>query len=331
MKPAALLSAGLAGLALAGCLDPGDPGNLVPKTVVEDDSLPRIEVAGALLHAESFGDPGGPSIMVLHGGPGADYRSLLPLQALANDGYHVVFWDQRGAGLSQRFDAGTYSIPAYLEDLRLVIEKTIAPGQPFVFIGHSWGAMYATWFINEYGDYGGRLKGAILTEPGAFTTKQLNAFLDKLEGSVDILGEQLNDALWAGQFMSATDHARADYLLVTLALRGAPSEQRNPANLPPMWRMGAVAAAKLVSLAKDPGFDFTTHLKSFAPRVLFLRGGLNQAATLAHQQELASSYAAADVVTIPGVGHEVVWAAPEEYLAHTRAYFQAIGFAGGVP
>ena len=28
--------------------------------------------------------------------------------------------------------------------------------QPFVFIGQSWGAMYATWFINEYGDYGGR-------------------------------------------------------------------------------------------------------------------------------------------------------------------------------
>ena len=42
-------------IALTGCLDPDDPGNLVPKTVVEDPTLPQIEVAGALLHAEAFG------------------------------------------------------------------------------------------------------------------------------------------------------------------------------------------------------------------------------------------------------------------------------------
>ena len=29
------------------------------------------------------------------------------------------------------------------------------------------------------------------------------------------------------------------------------------------------------------------------------------------------------------VGHEMVWERPDEYLAHTRAYFQAIGFVGG--
>ena len=38
----------IAGLALiaAGCLDPGEPGNLVPRTVDEDPTLPQIEVAG---------------------------------------------------------------------------------------------------------------------------------------------------------------------------------------------------------------------------------------------------------------------------------------------
>lgn len=312
-----------------GCMDPGDSGNLVPRTVTEDPTLPQIEIAGTHLHAETFGHPRAPTVIALHGGPGAaDYRSMLPLKALADDGYKVVFWDQRGAGLSERHDADTYSLDRYLADLREVVDRLTTPEQPYVFIGHSWGAMYATWFINEYGDDGGRLKGAILTEPGAFTTRQLNAFIDKLQGSVDILGEQLDDALWAEQFLSPTDHARADYLLVTLALRGAPSEKRNPNNLPPMWRMGAVASAKLVSLAKDSGIDFTTRLKSFAPRVLFLRGGLNQVVTLEHQQELAASFASADIVTIEGVGHDVVWVAPETYLAHTRTYFQSIGFMG---
>ena len=38
-----------AALALgAGCLDPGDPGNLVPRTVMEDPTLPQIQVNGTL-------------------------------------------------------------------------------------------------------------------------------------------------------------------------------------------------------------------------------------------------------------------------------------------
>ena len=59
-------------------MDPDAPGNLVPKTVEEDPSLPRIEVNGTTLHAEAFGDPSAPMVMMLHGGPGGDYRSLLP-------------------------------------------------------------------------------------------------------------------------------------------------------------------------------------------------------------------------------------------------------------
>ena len=62
--------------------------------------------------------------------------------------------------------------------------------------------------------------------------------------------------------------------------------------------------------------------------MLFLRSELDTATPLEQQQELASSYPSADVITIPGVGHELIWNALPEYLAHTRDYFQTIGFAG---
>src|SRR5512138_3163429 len=147
-------------LATGACLDPSTPGNLVPKTVEDDPTLPRIEVNGTILHAEAFGDPRAPMIMMLHGGPGADYRDLLPYRVLADDGYYVVFWDQRGCGLSKRHDGSSYDMDQYLEDLRQVIEHfSAASDQPIIFLGHSWGAMYATWFINTYGDYGGRVRG----------------------------------------------------------------------------------------------------------------------------------------------------------------------------
>jgi proline iminopeptidase len=262
---------------------------------------------------------------VLHGGPGSDYRAMLPLRGLADDGYRVVFWDHRGAGLSQRHDADTITLDTYLEDLRLMIEHH-APGRPLVFIGQSWGAMYATAFINQHGDLGGRIRGAILTEPGAFTDRQLAGFLKRLQGSVRLVGEPLNDAFWAGQFLSRADHERADYQAALLALHGAPAERRDPDNLSPFWRVGAVVNARLLAIAKG-GFDWTTHLDAFPHKVLFLRGDLNEAATLAHQQELAAAYPNAEIQTIANVGHHLIWERPDDYLTHARAYLREIGFA----
>jgi proline iminopeptidase len=290
--------------------------------------LPQIQVNGTHLHAEAFGDPAAPTVIALHGGPGADYRSMLDLRALADDGYRVVFWDNRGAGLSQRHDASTYTMTLYLQDLRQVVDTMTAPGQPYVFIGHSWGAMYASWFINEYGDDGGRLLGAVLSDPGGLNKQELDAFMKRYFASVDFTGEQFNDALWSGQFLSADDHARADYLLMTMALRGVPSEHKDPSHLAPMWRLGAVVSSALFDLADRNGFDFTTHLKSYQHKVLFLRSDLDTAHTLESQRQMAAHFADADVVTMVGAGHEMIHEAPSAYLAHTRDYFKTIRFAG---
>jgi len=310
---------------LPACLAPGEPGNLVPKTVTEDPSLPAIELGGARFHAETRGPPGGPMIVVLHGGPGGDHRALLPLAALADDGYFVVFWDQRGSGLSQRFDARDITLDRYLEDLRDLIEHvTSTPAQPVVLVGHSWGAMYATWFIDTYGDHGGRVRGAVLSEPGAFTTAQLDAFLARQGSSIEILGEELGDIAWQEPFLTPYDHEVADYVDSLKAFIGQPADVRDPTNPPPFWRSGAIVRARMLDLAEREGFDWTRNLGAFQHPVLFLRGELNRAATLEHQQELAASYPRAEIVTMAGVGHAMHWERPEEYVAHIRAYLTTL-------
>jgi proline iminopeptidase len=65
---------------------------VVAETVEQDSSIPHITLEGATFHAETYGDPENPVVIVVHGGPGGDYRSLLSLQALA-DQYFVVFYD----------------------------------------------------------------------------------------------------------------------------------------------------------------------------------------------------------------------------------------------
>ena len=326
-KPLALLA-----LYLGACVNPDGAGNLVPATVDQDPSLPQITLNGSTFHAESFGPADAPIVITLHGGPGSDYRSILELMNLADHGYKVVFWDQRGAGLSQRFSADHYTLAEYLEDLRLLVEHyTTVPNQPFVFIGHSWGAMYATWFINEYGDYNGRLKGAILSEPGAFTKAQLDEFLDAIQAEIALTGERLNDATWSRQFMSASDHERADYLYGALSYGGLPSEAADPNHLAPFWRRGAVVQKATMDIVDKEGFDWTTNLAAFPTKVLFLRGEKNTVVTLEHQQRLAASFPTSEVITIPGVGHEMVWDAPDAYLEHTLTYFRDINFPGATP
>src|SRR4029078_6989970 len=60
---------------VAACdtMAPNEPGNLVPRTVTEDLSLPAVELNGTRFHAETFGNPANPVIVFLHGGPGCDY------------------------------------------------------------------------------------------------------------------------------------------------------------------------------------------------------------------------------------------------------------------
>ena len=90
-----------------------------------------------------------------------------------------------------------------------------------------------------------------------------------------------------------------------------------------------MAQQAMFALTDKEGFDWTTHLGSFDPAVLFLRGSLNEVANLEHQQELASSYPHHEMVTINGVGHSMIWERPTEYLEDVRAYFGRIGFSGG--
>jgi len=76
----------LCGLAAFVCLFAGcGTGTDLPRTAQHDATVPTIALRGYRFHAQTFGQAGKPVLIVLHGGPGADYRYLLGLQALADD------------------------------------------------------------------------------------------------------------------------------------------------------------------------------------------------------------------------------------------------------
>jgi len=319
----------LLGLTACETMSPDVAGNLVPATVIEDASLPAITMNGSRFHAETMGNPANPVIVFLHGGPGGDYRSLLRLAdrfagySLADD-YYLVFWDQRGTGLSQRHNKDVLTLAVYTADLDSIIER-YSPGRPVILIGESWGGMYATMYINGHPQ---KVAGAVLIEPGPMD----GATAERVRGDLhdfDLGAEWLNDYAWSGQFISPDGHARMDYDLAVGAWGSQPRfHQREDVDPSPFWRLGAAAGRYLMEDGQDSHgvftYDFTTNLAQYTTPVLFIAGGLSEVLGESLQSEQIKHYPSASLQVVPDAGHDVAWTNTAEVLTHIRNYLTTI-------
>lgn len=298
-------------------------GALVPKTVDEDKSLPSLSVNGTQLHVETYGNRNDPLLIVLHGGPGADYRSMLKVQELAKQGFYVVFYDQRGSGLSKRESRGHYEgrdiVQLFIDDLDALIDHFhIAPRQKIFLLGHSWGAMLATAYINQ-NPY--KISGAILAEPGGLTWKQTEDYLER-SNKIKFFSEALNDATFVEQiFAGRSEHEVLDYKASFFSTyENAPGNTiGNPSNYP-FWRNGAVVFSETIDYAEDRGFDFTTNLDKFTPPILFLYSEKNKAYGLGWADKVAAPYPNSEIALIKGAGHEMIYFAWDNFYPLAVSY-----------
>ncbi|MDP1762653.1 MAG: alpha/beta fold hydrolase [Sediminibacterium sp.] len=322
-----VLFALLAAFTFAGCekeLKLNEPGSLVPKTVTEDPLLPAISVNNTKLHSETFGNPDSPMVVILHGGPGADYRSMLNCKTLASDGYFVVFYDQRGSGLSQRHDKSTYSIQLMLDDLTTVINYyRKSPNQKIFLLGHSWGAMLATAYVNTYPT---TIRGVIMAEPGGFTWEQTDKYLSRTR-KINPLNESTNDALYFDQILTGkeNEHEVLDYkLAISSAFGSKEGNVLGNAGTYPFWRMGAITLTALIEIASKDGFNWTTNLSQFSTKVLFCYSELNKAYGLNHAQLLSSAYPNVQLEKINGAGHEIVYFGWNNFYPLAKTYLNSL-------
>ena len=107
----------------------------IPQTTALDAGLPRILVDGYPLHVERVGSAQQPPLIVIHGGPGADMSYLRSLDALS-DTYYIIYYDQRGTGLSAREDPSGHSLERFVADLDAVVDAH-SGGRPLRMLGHS--------------------------------------------------------------------------------------------------------------------------------------------------------------------------------------------------
>lgn len=306
-----LFLAVLAALALTSCTKErmlNEPGNLVPKTVDQDPSLPSIYVNGVQLHADAYGHPDSTIIVCLHGGPGGDFRNMLNCSDLASYGYRVVFYDQRGSGLSQRFPKKFYTsrdltaIDLMYDDLTAVIAHyRKRPDQKVILLGHSWGAMLATGYTGRYPN---AVQGLIVAEPGGLKWNDVEDYV-KESLSFDLWSEMLNNATYIDQFISGDDdeHEILDYKLMMKAANNTITGEDNTRS-GSFWRSGAVVNDSFFEIGNDHEPDFSAGIANYQKQVLFFYSGNNKAYDDSRAQRITSFYNHISVSKVHGVGHE---------------------------
>jgi proline iminopeptidase len=309
--------------ALAACESPEDLQALVPPTADQDPNLPQVSVAVAgesvALHLETWGDPSSPVLFVMHGSL-SDFRALRAFSPLADD-YFVVFWDQRGNGLSQRIDRDAITEAAIVEEIG-VLKQMYAPDRRITLIGHSFGAMYAALYMSRRPD---DVEQAVLIEPAGLNSAIFEATFDDVF-DLKIFDHGWNASVWETEIFGPRDHEEMDYESLALLQNGQLLQYYCDADDPPpwpVWRPGAYFdywRNKGLRAGGGFSFDYATGLESFPREVLLVGSECSALGTAFQEQHHRPLFADARVVGIPGVGHRMVVEAPAAVLAAVRAY-----------
>jgi proline iminopeptidase len=325
-----LLCAAALAVAAPGCLSPEERGALVPPTADEDPALPQVSlhVAGhtRAVHLETFGQPGRPTVLFLHGSLG-DFRAFLPLTVLA-ERYFLVLWDQRGNGLSERIGADEYTWDSIVEEID-AIKALYSPTRPVILVGHSFGGMYATLYLARRPE---NVERAVLLEPGGLTGTIFEASMDDAV-RVDLFDPGLAGSFWQGGLLGPGDHAQLDYKALQILENGHlmrySCDPDHPPHLP-VWRPGAhveyLRGVRMGMRGGMPGhldFDFTVGLERFGGPVLILGAdcsALGYDFQVRHHQPL---FRDATVVRVPDAGHRLHVEQPARVLEALRAFLPA--------
>lgn len=295
---------------------------VVAPLVSEDATLPSVTIGGVQLHLRQVDGPAGaPTIIVLHGGPGGDFLSLMALSALFET-YNVIFYDQRGAGLSERVPAEQLTLDNYISELNGV-KELVSPNAPVTLIGHSWGAMLATAYLGMYPE---DVTAAVLIEPGYLDSAGKSAW-DEVAGRYMSGTGYWAEAVVTGfrtQHVDGPDPAAADDFLIGHMVGVFTNHPGNPYHCgdgytAPSWRFGATASRAWADTSDADVDRLTEQVRRFDRPVLLLAGECNNWLGPLQNTHI-QLFAKADFQIIPEAGHDVIWDNPEASIDAIRQF-----------
>lgn len=134
-----------------------------------------FDVEGAGLRAQGASMAQKPTLLLLHGGPGADHSIYKPQFSALADVAQVVYLDHRGNGRSDAGDESTWNLAQWADDVAAFC-TALDITKPVVY-GASFGGMVAMAYATRHPDQPGKLVlVSTSADAGSFTREKVEMF-----------------------------------------------------------------------------------------------------------------------------------------------------------
>ena len=307
---------------------------IVAETVAQDSTISHITIDDVVFHAETHGNDTARTIIVIHGGPGQDYRYLLSLKALSDE-YRVVFYDQRGTGLSPRVEASELTLQSSIEDLDRIVNY-YCPDEKVNILGHSWGAMLGSAYLAKHPD---RVHKIILAEPGFLTSEMAEKFMERTNGfAIDL---SFDNFILIGKIVMRSLHVRGpddqaikDYIfsnLVTSPIENHPMSgyfcgNKYDSTQISFWRLSMIASQAIQqSGANADGkieIDLISGVEQYQDTVLFIAGDCNRFIGPDYQEMHLKHFSKHKMEVIHNAGHNMFLDQPDDFFRIVREFYK---------
>lgn len=264
---------------------------------------------GVSLFVEEVG--AGPPLAVLHGGPGLDHTGFRPYLDPLGDEFRLLYVDQRGQGRSERVEPSGLSLETFARDVDLLADALDLEG--FLLLGHSFGAIVATWHAIELGT-----AEAYVLSGGGDSSEKLEA---DVQASLEAMGEAgvpIAES-WEQEKTVRTEDELRELLRVQLPFHFA-------GEVPNGYMDGVVGTPDVLRHFACIGygdFDYTPELNRVGKPTLVIVGEHDRCTTPRAARVLHEGIAGSELVVVPGVGHMSFVEAPEAYLDAVRGFIRS--------
>lgn len=270
----------------------------MPKPIPAPREEGFTTTTGSPLYWAKYGRPGARKLLVLHGGPGADHRYLLPQMLHLGEKHDLLFYDQRGGGRSRADARIPITWKTHVEDLGAIVEEFGLV--PLSIVGYSWGAMLGLLYAIEQRVNPHLLapERMALISPGPLTReyrRQFEAEFARRQQSPEL--QRMRDELAASGLREKDPEAHRQRAF-ELGVAGYFSDPRRATDLTPFRVVGRIQESVWESLGD---FDLISDLQGIKiPSIIV--SGRDDPIPLASSSEAASALGTS-LVVLDECGH----------------------------
>lgn len=259
--------------------------------MTEAETLTR-QVRGVSLFERRIGS--GPTVVVLHGGPGAHHDYLLPGFDRLAHGRTLVYYDQRGGGRSPVGRDVPVGAQEHVHDLEAL--RDIWGEDRLHLLGYSWGALLAMLYAVAHPD---RVASLALVSPAPAAQRERAGYEATLAARNATPALRAERAALQASDLRQRDLAEYNRRLFTLAVAGYFHDPARAGALTPFRVTGRTQQAVWDSLGDD--FDLRPALRALSVPAIVLHGDDDP---IPMESARATAQALhAELVPIVGAGH----------------------------